>query len=455
MGMSPSGRVAPPSSVVASVGPATARAARGRGRRARLRARLGGGLASATSPLGSSGSASTASVSGASGARLRSEAKRGYVARAASTLARTYADMRTPSVILPPSARSCPPSRAWSLSAGALAPSRENPAAASSASARAAFIRGGYAAAAVARACPAASLPCATCAWPSSPCVQTAASSAPARAFALSEHANVVYLRVGAPRAHCANVTVAPPVIASAARMRGSCQSGAWSCNLGHHAAPSGSPQSAGFSIIQGTPAACAASASSAEKAASVLCLAMYRLHRAGTGWMPSGSALLRSCGVWATEKDAQGGAAKTASQSPSRTLRSTSAATSARVRSWSRPPILTSMAVTFAPRQRSSDSSVDRAAPSPAKAMSTWAARGAPPSVASPQVAWVPPPSPPSPPSSLAPPLPSCQPRSPSPPLPSKPPLSPLPGSPPALSGPARPSASPADARLRTLSQP
>eukprot|EP00965_Chrysotila_dentata_P152176 5028886-Pleurochrysis_carterae.AAC.1 len=131
-----------------------------------------------------------------------------------------------PSATLPPSAWLRPSSCAWSLSAGVPASSRAAPAAASSASARATFIRGGYAAAAVARACPAASLPCATCAWPSSPCVQTAASSAPACAFAFSEHANVVYLRVGAPRAHCANVTVAPPVAASAARMRGNCQSG-------------------------------------------------------------------------------------------------------------------------------------------------------------------------------------------------------------------------------------
>eukprot|EP00965_Chrysotila_dentata_P179382 5924164-Pleurochrysis_carterae.AAC.1 len=36
-------------------------------------------------------------------------------------------------------------------------------------------------------------------------------------------------------------------------------------------------------------------------------------------------------------------------------------------------------MAVTSAPRRRSSDSGVDRAAPFPAKATSTWAARGAP----------------------------------------------------------------------------
>eukprot|EP00965_Chrysotila_dentata_P214198 6188072-Pleurochrysis_carterae.AAC.2 len=89
MGMSPSVRVAPPASAVAPVRPVAICAARGRGRRARLRARLGGGLASATSPLGSSGSASTASVSGASGARLRSEAKRGCAARAASSFART------------------------------------------------------------------------------------------------------------------------------------------------------------------------------------------------------------------------------------------------------------------------------------------------------------------------------------------------------------------------------
>eukprot|EP00965_Chrysotila_dentata_P228909 6196871-Pleurochrysis_carterae.AAC.1 len=60
---------------------------------------------------------------------------------------------------------------------------------------------------------------------------------------------------------------------------------------------------------------------------------------------MPSGSARLRSCGECATEKDAHGGAAKTASNRPSRTRRITSAATSARVRSWSRPPMCTSIA--------------------------------------------------------------------------------------------------------------
>eukprot|EP00965_Chrysotila_dentata_P008291 270915-Pleurochrysis_carterae.AAC.1 len=96
--------------------------------------------------------------------------------------------------------------------------------------------------------------------------------------------------------------------------MRGNSHSGAWLRNRGHHARPSASPQSAGFSTIHVAPADCAATMSSAVKAASALCFSMYRLQRAGMGCTPSRSARLQSCGVCATEKDAQGGAAKTAS---------------------------------------------------------------------------------------------------------------------------------------------
>eukprot|EP00965_Chrysotila_dentata_P087782 2898515-Pleurochrysis_carterae.AAC.1 len=64
-------------------------------------------------------------------------------------------------------------------------------------------------------------------------------------------------------------VTISAPVVSRASRMRGNSHSGAWSLNLGHHAAPFLSPQSAGFSTIQAVPAACAASASSAVNDAS------------------------------------------------------------------------------------------------------------------------------------------------------------------------------------------
>eukprot|EP00965_Chrysotila_dentata_P066220 2191557-Pleurochrysis_carterae.AAC.1 len=77
---------------------------------------------------------------------------------------------------------------------------------------------------------------------------------------------------------------------------------------------------------------------------------------------MPSGSARLRSFGTCATEKETQGGAAKTASKSPSRTCRRTSAFTSGLARSWSRPPSFMSRATTFAPPASSSDASVERA---------------------------------------------------------------------------------------------
>eukprot|EP00965_Chrysotila_dentata_P186736 6165639-Pleurochrysis_carterae.AAC.1 len=87
---------------------------------------------------------------------------------------------------------------------------------------------------------------------------------------------------------------------------------------------------------------------------------------------MPSGSALDRSCGTWATEKDEQGGATKTASKRRSRAQRATSSATSPRARSWSRPPILVSIATTSAPRARNSDGSVDAARSSPANATRT-----------------------------------------------------------------------------------
>eukprot|EP00965_Chrysotila_dentata_P057024 1891843-Pleurochrysis_carterae.AAC.1 len=64
-------------------------------------------------------------------------------------------------------------------------------------------------------------------------------------------------------------VTRSAPADARAARTHGSSHSGAWSAKAGHHAGPCGSPQSAGFSSTQGTPAASAAATISAAKPAS------------------------------------------------------------------------------------------------------------------------------------------------------------------------------------------
>eukprot|EP00965_Chrysotila_dentata_P064973 2154188-Pleurochrysis_carterae.AAC.1 len=115
--------------------------------------------------------------------------------------------------------------------------------------------------------------------------------------------AMVVNLRAVTPRAHWAKVT--DPAWT---------HRGAWDANLGHHAAPSGSPQFAGFSTAHSTaPALSAACTRSAVNLASVLCLARYRTHRLDTGVTPSGDRRVRSCGTCATEKDSQGGAAKTA----------------------------------------------------------------------------------------------------------------------------------------------
>eukprot|EP00965_Chrysotila_dentata_P145034 4789250-Pleurochrysis_carterae.AAC.1 len=87
---------------------------------------------------------------------------------------------------------------------------------------------------------------------------------------------------------------------------------------------------------------------------------------------MPSGAARERSCGACATEKNAHGGVAKTASNRRSRTRRSTSSATSVRARPWSRPPMRVSITTTSAPRALSSDESVEAAESSPAKATRT-----------------------------------------------------------------------------------
>eukprot|EP00965_Chrysotila_dentata_P080618 2660207-Pleurochrysis_carterae.AAC.1 len=125
--------------------------------------------------------------------------------------------------------------------------------------------------------------------------------------------AMVVNLRAVAPRAHWAKVTDPAWVRWSASLIAGKTHRGAWDANLGHHAAPSGSPQSAGFSTAHTAPASPAACTRSAVKLASVLCLARYRTHRLGTGVTPSGDRRVRSCGTCATEKDSQGGAAKTA----------------------------------------------------------------------------------------------------------------------------------------------
>eukprot|EP00965_Chrysotila_dentata_P131497 4346870-Pleurochrysis_carterae.AAC.1 len=71
----------------------------------------------------------------------------------------------------------------------------------------------------------------------------------------LPANASVVSLRACDPHAHCAQVVCAAPRSRSAAAIGGYTHNGAWAENLGHHASPSGSPQSAGFSTIQHAPA--------------------------------------------------------------------------------------------------------------------------------------------------------------------------------------------------------
>eukprot|EP00965_Chrysotila_dentata_P048953 1624623-Pleurochrysis_carterae.AAC.1 len=151
--------------------------------------------------------------------------------------------------------------------------------------------------------------------------------------------ATVVYFRASAPSAHCAKVTASPPAVASASRTGGYSHNGACSANRGHHAAPVGSPQSAGFSTIHDAPAPCAARTRAAVKSASALCLRRYCTHLRGVGCTPPGCALVRSRGVCATEKEEQGGAANTAPNCPARTQPSTLAATSGRAKLWSCPP--------------------------------------------------------------------------------------------------------------------
>eukprot|EP00965_Chrysotila_dentata_P100937 3334068-Pleurochrysis_carterae.AAC.1 len=89
-------------------------------------------------------------------------------------------------------------------------------------------------------------------------------------------------------------------------------------------------------------------------------------------GMTPAGCARVRSWGMWATENEAQGGAAKTAWKCRARTHPSTRSDTAGIVKSWSLPPRARSMASTSAPRACSSDAKVDEAAPSPAKTIST-----------------------------------------------------------------------------------
>eukprot|EP00965_Chrysotila_dentata_P060238 1997217-Pleurochrysis_carterae.AAC.1 len=57
-------------------------------------------------------------------------------------------------------------------------------------------------------------------------------------------------------------------------------------------------------------------------------CAAAGSSQPSSTGRTPSGSPLVRSCGLWATEKDEHGGAAKTAWYRPSRTHPTTVSAT-------------------------------------------------------------------------------------------------------------------------------
>eukprot|EP00965_Chrysotila_dentata_P072542 2396843-Pleurochrysis_carterae.AAC.6 len=187
----------------------------------------------------------------------------------------------------------------------------------------------------------------------------------------------VVNFRTSAPRAHCANVTRAARVSASARATAGYTQSGTCDAKRGHQATLAASPQSAGFSTPHVAPDSCAAPIRRAVKSASVLCLARKRLQRLGTGTTPSGCPRVRSCGRCATEKEAQGGAAKTMWKRPSRTHERSFSATAARATSWSWPPSAMSIVTMSAPSARSSNASVEGARPSPAKTMS---ARGASP---------------------------------------------------------------------------
>eukprot|EP00965_Chrysotila_dentata_P092100 3040715-Pleurochrysis_carterae.AAC.2 len=84
----------------------------------------------------------------------------------------------------------------------------------------------------------------------------------------------VVSFRDSAPNAHCAKVTVFAPACCSSVRTAGKAHRGACVANFGHQAAPSGSPQSAGFSTAQADPASSAARTRLAANLASVLYLA-------------------------------------------------------------------------------------------------------------------------------------------------------------------------------------
>eukprot|EP00965_Chrysotila_dentata_P186737 6165639-Pleurochrysis_carterae.AAC.2 len=119
---------------------------------------------------------------------------------------------------------------------------------------------------------PCASRPYATVGWPSSPRVHTALRRRPRCGDRAAACASVVYLRAAAPSAHWANVVATAWAASSAARALGSIQSGAWSRKRGHHATPPSSPQSAGCSSADGTPAWCAARTTPATKSASAFC---------------------------------------------------------------------------------------------------------------------------------------------------------------------------------------
>eukprot|EP00965_Chrysotila_dentata_P134051 4433226-Pleurochrysis_carterae.AAC.1 len=170
-------------------------------------------------------------------------------------------------------------------------------------------------------------------------------------------------LRTRAPNAHCANVTRSAPAALRASRIGGYSHSGACNANAGHHARPPAFLQSAGFSTSHGTPAPCAAATRRAVTSARALCLRMYATHRAGTGTTPPGCWRVRSCEVWATENDEQGGAANTAPNRPASTQAKRAPATSSRETSWSRPRSPMSMVTACAPRAASEPASDDSAA--------------------------------------------------------------------------------------------
>eukprot|EP00965_Chrysotila_dentata_P077872 2568917-Pleurochrysis_carterae.AAC.1 len=221
----------------------------------------------------SPGSGSSASRSSCSGSRFREDAKGAGVARAVATASRTPPARPAPSASRPPpSAGTVCSSATPGSTASALAP--PPPSAPTSASASASFIPSGYAAACAASAIPAWSLPYATSGWAPAPCVHRASRSRPRDGVSERACARVVYFRARAPSAHCAKVTVCASALRIASRTRGSSHSGAWSAMRGHHAGPPASPQSAGFSTAQRTPAACAASTRSAAKHARRLCFA-------------------------------------------------------------------------------------------------------------------------------------------------------------------------------------